>query len=140
MRETRLLALLIGAAALAGCGRSSDPGIFFPTWDTSGGIPQALLEDATLILDQGCLFAETAEATAPLLLVWPEGFRFERDGGRVLEPSGNVVATVGETARLVGGATGSGHAEELIGEPIPAACRRRGDETVWLVGEVLDAA
>ncbi|MGH2683439.1 MAG: hypothetical protein ACRDIX_09440 [Actinomycetota bacterium] len=107
--------------------------VFFPTWDTSSGVPDALLEGATMVSHDGCQFARGGTTTRDVLLVWPEGFRFEE--GRVLDASGREVATVGGPFRSGGGFTQPDHAETLIGESIPAACRSPG-ETVWLVGDI----
>jgi hypothetical protein len=109
MRAAHWLALVVTATALAGCDRNSEPprqssAIFFPTWDTSKGVPGALLGEATLIREDGCLFARGTPGTRELLLVWPDGFRFDEvNGGRVLDATGDVVATVGGPLRLGGG-------------------------------------
>jgi hypothetical protein len=129
--------------------RSSQPGdiapsgaagseVFFPTQSENvRGVMEALLGEATLLRHDGCLFAGSA-AEDELLLVWPPGFRFEDiGGGRVMDPAGDVVATVGgPLPRMGGGASTADFAEEAFIEgAIPEPCRAPG-ESVWIVGEI----
>jgi hypothetical protein len=97
---------------------------------------QALLVEATLVRHDGCVFA--AGVSGEELLVWPPGFRFEDiGGGRVVDPAGDVVATVGGPLPEMGGglATADFAEEAFIGGAIPEPCTAPG-ESVWIVGDI----
>lgn len=112
--------------------------VFFPTRSENvRDVMEALLGEATLLRHDGCLFAGGA-AEEELLLVWPPGFKFEDSGeGRVVDPAGDVVATVGDPLPgMGGGASTADFAEEAFIEgAIPEPCRAPG-ESVWIVGAI----
>jgi hypothetical protein len=134
-QDRELARRIVASITFGGAPIPAPPGepIFFPTWDTSSGVPGALLEGATLVRHNDCLFARGGTSTRDVLLVWPDGLRFE--GDRVLDGPGREVARVGGPFRSGGGFREPEHAENLIGEPIPPLCRAPG-ETVWLIGEI----
>jgi hypothetical protein len=90
----------------------------------------------TLVRHDGCLFADSGGDER--LLIWHPGFRYEEaGGGRVVDATGEVIATVGGPLPQMGGGsyTAAWAEQHLIERPIPEACRSPG-ESVWLVGEI----
>jgi hypothetical protein len=128
---------LSGPDAPSGQGGPTGGEVFFPTRSENvRDVMQALLGEATLLRHDSCLFA--AGVSGEELLVWPPGFRFEDiGGGRVVDPAGDVVATVGgPLPRMGGGVSTADFAEEAFIEgTIPDPCRAPG-ESVWIVGEI----
>jgi hypothetical protein len=128
-----------GDIATPGQDGAAGPEVSFLTWSAEKvrALPQALLVNETLVRHDGCLFARDI-AGEDLLLLWPPAFRFEYGGdGRVVDPVGDVVATVGgPLPRMGGGVFTADFAEQALMEgTIPESCRGSG-ESVWMVGEI----
>jgi hypothetical protein len=121
MRLTRSLA--IGVLLVVSCSSAPvEEGLFFPTWDASGGAPTGIVQ-GTLIEDNRCLFVDNGTRT---LVAWQDGMGFEDDA--LLGVSGSPIARVGEVIHGGGGYFGDeGHFEGLSEESIPELCIPEGD-------------
>src|SRR5436190_23833273 len=95
----QLVAVLAVVGALATCTADTQPSgyadsVFFPTYPRSqeGVYPNALLSDAVVVEESGCLFAKVRDG-ARYLLLWPEAYAPVRRGGHitVIDEEGNVV-------------------------------------------------
>lgn len=95
---------------------------------------QALLI-GKLVRDGDCLVVEGKDGRHVALPIWPHGFSYDHENGRiaVVDESGDVVFRSGERVSMAGG---------LIGEPespLPANLKNRvgGCEgPYWIVGDV----
>jgi hypothetical protein len=118
VRTLLALGLFVGAS----CFSKAPEGVFFPTTHDMNAYPTALIE-GTLLARDGCVFIESEGQL--LLVLWPEGFRIERNGKqlRILGGIGHPERRTGQPVELGGGGTEFSFAEELIGEPIPSRCR-----------------
>jgi hypothetical protein len=118
---------IVGCAARSG----QEDEVFFPTW-TADARPGAIVTGVLTERD-ACLFLRSNGEE--VLTLWEEGYSYS--GGALLDSSGQPVVRVGEVLHA-GGGYGSDwqHAEEIIGEPIPARCRPDGAEPWALVYDV----
>lgn len=73
-----------------------------PEWDTSGAVPEALL-DGHLVIRGGCVYLETM--TDVRLVVWPRGTTLiERDAKVIVrDAAGDEIGEIGRDARYGGG-------------------------------------
>jgi len=115
----------LGMLAGASCSSEAPDGVFFPTTGNMNSYPSALIE-GTLQERDGCVFIESEENL--VLVLWPEGFRVERDGAelRIVGGIGHPEHSTGQPLELGGGSADLPFAQELIGEQIPARCRAAG--------------
>jgi hypothetical protein len=135
----RLGTLLAGAVAtlvLVACANgtvgSFGPGLFVPTLPSDTNAYPAALAEGTLVEDSGCLFLRSSNATE-MLLLWPPGYSAAVEDGAVVvrDGEGAAVAKAGDQLELGGGLVGesrtqTNHAEQLIGQTIPARCLADG--------------
>jgi hypothetical protein len=121
-----LVCLLLGA-----CGERtirSDGGIFFPT-QASPDVPNAQAF-GTLVRLRDCILLRQSAPGSDLLLLWPEGFSFQR--GKVLEGD-TPVAKMGDRVQVGGGEVSPEVATELAGQEIPSSC---ADPTPWIMSDI----
>jgi hypothetical protein len=129
VERTTMVRTLVALGMLAGASCSPEAkapdGVFFPTTRDMNSYPSALIE-GTLQERDGCVFIESQENL--LLVLWPEGFRVERDGAqlRIVGGIGHPEPRTGQPLELGGGSADLPFAQELIGEPIPSRCRAAG--------------
>ncbi len=121
-----LVCLLLGA-----CGERtirSDGGVFFPR-QASPDVPnpQAF---GTLVRSGDCIVLRRSAPGDDLLLLWPEGFSFQR--GTVLEGD-TPVAMIGDRVPVGGGEVSPEVATELTGQEIPG---RSADSTPWIMSDI----
>ena len=119
MRAVRRL-VVCGVVTFIGCtGAPVEDGLFFPTFDTQGALPTAIVQGVLMERDR-CLFVDRT------LVVWEAGLGFE--DGALLDREGAPIARVGDLIYGGGGYWGQrGHFEDLAGEPIPERCVPSGD-------------
>ena len=121
-----LVCLLVGA-----CGERTirfDGGVFFPT-QSSPDVPNAQAF-GTLVRSSDCIVLRQSAPGNDLLLLWPEGFSFQR--GTVLEGD-TPVAMIGDRVQVGGGEVSPEVATELTGQGIPSRC---ADSTPWIMSDI----
>jgi len=115
----RAAAILLVFVGCSGCAKGSETesGIFFPTWSADGPVPAGIVQ-GTLAERDGCVFL--VRDGKETLVVWDEGHAFA--DGSLLGPSGEPIASIGETLHGGGGYYGRAHAEDMSGASIPDRC------------------
>jgi hypothetical protein len=130
MRSSVTMVLLVLAS---GCSHADvAPGIFFPTWNAGGTVPDAIVS-GTLVEKSNCLFIDAGSQRA--LVLWEEGMGYE--GGQLLDGGGDPIAGLGE--RIHGGGgwySDRSHIEGLAGETIPDRCVLDGPDRFALIYDV----
>lgn len=99
------------------------------------GFMEALLT-ANLIVENGCLFAQSPEpGDEKVLIIWEPGYFLHDDEGilKILDQNGDVVATEGELMYMGGGFGGDPQPDQLMA-PIPDDC---SGADYWYMGEFL---
>jgi hypothetical protein len=116
-----------------GCGHEPvEAGVFFPTWDAGGAVPDAIVA-GRLIERSDCLFIDADGMQA--LVLWEDGMGY--DGGELLDPGGDPIARVGSSIHGGGGwFSDRKHAEDLAGERIPDRCVLDGPDRFAMIYDV----
>ena len=117
----RRLAVVLFLLAACEPGAEVEAGVFFPTWNADGAVPDAIVQ-GVLVGADGCVYiSANGQRTLP---VWEEGLGFA--DGAVLGSDGEPIAEVGEVVHggggWYGGTDGRAHIEVLAGERIPDRC------------------
>ena len=110
---------------LVACGPRGhvEAGLFFPTWDASGGVPTGIVQ-GILVEEDRCLFVEANGQRT--LVLWEAGMGYE--DGTLFDRRGDPIVRVGELIHGGGGYYGDrAHMERLSGESIPERCILGGD-------------
>lgn len=129
----RLSGAIVMLLVAPGCSRASvESGVFFPTWDSDGAVPTAIVS-GTLVEQSNCLFIDGNGERS--LVFWEEGMSYK--DGELLDKGGAAVAHLGEEIHGGGGyLSDRNHIEGLAGETIPDRCVLEGPDRFALIYEV----
>ena len=121
------------AAALGAC-LAPDPVVYLPTYRPLDAMPAGLIE-GVLVEADGCLWIETDGQR--LLVLWPRDSTVTSTVDGLAVGAEGVTIPVGTPMRAGGGQYQQEHqafVHDLIGEPVPEACRSTG--LYWLAGGI----
>lgn len=99
------------------------------------GEEQLAVLDGTLVVANGCLFAQGTQGQGRWLVIWPSGFSLR--GDLVVDGRGHPKATVGQPVRLLGREYNESQyafLRTLMEREIPNACR---EADYWLAIRVI---
>ena len=131
-----LVGFALVATALAAC-LAADPAVYLPTYRPLDTMPAALIE-GVLIEDGGCLWLESDGER--MLVLWPRGSSVTSTIDGLAVRFEGATIPVGTRMRAGGGQYEQEHqpfVHDLIGEPVPDACRAAG--LYWLAGGIESA-
>jgi hypothetical protein len=113
--------------------------IYLPTPEEPSNFQMEALATGTLILDDKYILLK---GTCPfdraeMLLIWPYGYSVDVEKWkiRILDDNGDIVARVGDHAKIGGGIIPLSQVEKVIGESLPDSWE--GD--CWLVGKIVSS-
>jgi hypothetical protein len=127
-----LAVTILSTACAAPQPSASPPELYFPQYQSMTGEP---IGPTTGVLraHDGCLWF--AEGQTEYLVLWPAGAQLVYASGKVAVSMRGAVIPVGSRVRVAGGEyrPDDPSEEQLMGQPVPAACRRG---RYWLATEI----